>query len=95
MNPISEGHCPFLKVRSLHALRRSTTPATETMWYNIESDSDTDPFPEMAPKQKGGQKPKANTADEVEETFQAVVCFAVAQIAQPTPSQLLRSFEFN
>jgi hypothetical protein len=65
------------------------------MWYNIESDSDTDPFPEMAPKQKGGQKPKANTADEVEETFQAVVCFAVAQIAQPTPSQLLRSFEFN
>ncbi|KAJ5363170.1 hypothetical protein N7541_004014 [Penicillium brevicompactum] len=43
------------------------------MWYNIESDSDTDAFPEMAPKQKGGQKPKANTADEVEETFQAVV----------------------
>lgn len=28
----------------------------------------------MAPKQKGGQKPKQNAAEEVEETFQAVVC---------------------
>jgi hypothetical protein len=36
----------------------------------------------MAPKQKGGQKPKTNTAEEVEETFQAVVWLTVAQVAR-------------
>jgi hypothetical protein len=30
----------------------------------------------MAPNKKGAQKPKANAAEEVEETFQAVVCQA-------------------
>lgn len=53
------------------------------MWFEIEIDNDADPAPVMAHKQKGGSKPKANTADEVEETFQAVVCLTVAQIAQP------------
>jgi len=48
----------------------------------FESESGADMTSEMAPKQKGGQKPKANTAEEVEETFQAVVCSTVAQIAR-------------
>ncbi|CAG8300240.1 unnamed protein product [Penicillium salamii] len=43
------------------------------MWFENENDTDSDVVPVMAPKQKGGQKPKTNTADEVEETFQAVV----------------------
>lgn len=43
----------------------------------FESESGADMTSEMAPKQKGGQKPKANTAEEVEETFQAVVCSTV------------------
>lgn len=33
----------------------------------------------MAPKQKAGQKPKPNAAEEVEETFQAVVGLAVGK----------------
>lgn len=33
-------------------------------------------FAAMAPNKKGAQKPKANAAEEVEETFQAVVCRA-------------------
>lgn len=33
----------------------------------------------MAPKQKSGQKPKPNAAEEVEETFQAVVGLAVGK----------------
>ena len=45
------------------------------MWFENENDTDSAVVPVMAPKQKGGQKPKANTADEVEETFQAVVRF--------------------
>lgn len=52
----------------------------ETMFF--ESESGADMASAMAPKQKGGQKPKANTAEEVEETFQAVVCLTVAQIAR-------------
>lgn len=59
------------------------------MWFEIEVDADSDPAPVMAHKQKGGPKPKANTADEVEETFQAVVCWAVAPIAQPLWGDLL------
>lgn len=62
------------------------------MWFENENDTDSDVVPVMAPKQKGGQKPKANTADEVEETFQAVVCFAVAQTARLPAGQSFYSY---
>lgn len=79
----------FRSFRTVETLRRydglafsaaSRGPVIDIQFF--ERESSTNMASEMAPKQKGGPKPKVDTGEEVEETFQAVVCLTATQVAR-------------